>query len=619
MTQIYEVPFIIDPLVVLSKNTKDLLLRTTSGTNAEIIKDWKFDTAGNLTLPLGGTILNSVGGSIFPVVSATAPVAPEAHPGTIWFNTNDGKLYVYYDDGNSLQWVQPMSPSVGGSGGGGGSGSGTVSVGLGGRLAYYAANGTTVDNLAEVYWHTHDGTSMLHIDGSLQVSGQKNYVRHHWSTLSSLNTEAPPTTWHGMIAHVHETGRVYFAHAGAWQPLANLSDTANSLATLTDVNVLGATDGQVLKYNISQNKWIAASDLQSGGTGGGISLTDLSVSIATASGAGSLSYNNTGVFTFTPAALGITSILNGGTGTATPSLVAGTNVTISGTWPNQTINSANNSNSFSTLAVAGQTSVVADSPADTLTLVAGSNITITTNATTDTITISSAGAAGGTGVTSVSGTGTVNGLTLTGTITSSGNLTLGGTLSNINLGTAVTSILPVIHGGSGTATPSLVAGTNVTISGTWPNQTVNSSGSGGASTFAALTDATTTALTVDEIYLPAITRLNVTNNAENSFSFDQYSATNPTIYAINATTIAFNLNISGHPFVIQTSGGADYNTGLIHVSTTGTVLTGIYAQGQTSGTLYWKIPNTISGNYKYRCSLHPGMTGIITIKDFAII
>lgn len=40
---------------------------------------------------------------------------------------------------------------------------------------------------------------------------------------------------------------------------------------------------------------------------------------------------------------------------------------------------------------------------------------------------------GGVGtVTSVSGTGTINGLTLTGTVTSTGNLTLGGTLSNIS-------------------------------------------------------------------------------------------------------------------------------------------------------------------------------------------
>jgi len=49
------------------------------------------------------------------------------------------------------------------------------------------------------------------------------------------------------------------------------------------------------------------------------------------------------------------------------------------------------SNSFETIAIAGQTSVVADSATDTLTLVAGDNITLTTNASTDTITIASSG------------------------------------------------------------------------------------------------------------------------------------------------------------------------------------------------------------------------------------
>jgi hypothetical protein len=45
------------------------------------------------------------------------------------------------------------------------------------------------------------------------------------------------------------------------------------------------------------------------------------------------------------------------------------------------------SDSFSTIAVAGQSNVVADGTTDTLTLVAGNNIDIATNATTDTITI----------------------------------------------------------------------------------------------------------------------------------------------------------------------------------------------------------------------------------------
>lgn len=47
--------------------------------------------------------------------------------------------------------------------------------------------------------------------------------------------------------------------------------------------------------------------------------------------------------------------------------------------------------SFTTIAIAGQSNVVADSPTDTLTLVAGSNITLTTNAGTDTITIAASG------------------------------------------------------------------------------------------------------------------------------------------------------------------------------------------------------------------------------------
>ena len=55
-------------------------------------------------------------------------------------------------------------------------------------------------------------------------------------------------------------------------------------------------------------------------------------------------------------------------------------------------------------------------------------------------------------VTSVGGTGTVNGVTLSGTVTSSGNLTLGGTLSGVDLASQITGTLPVANGGTGAAT-----------------------------------------------------------------------------------------------------------------------------------------------------------------------
>lgn len=81
------------------------------------------------------------------------------------------------------------------------------------------------------------------------------------------------------------------------------------------------------------------------------------------------------------------------------------------------------------------------------TLTAGTGIAVTNGAGT----ISIAATNNGT-VTSVGGTGTVNGITLTGTVTSTGNLTLGGTLSNVSLSTQVTGTLPIANGGSGQTT-----------------------------------------------------------------------------------------------------------------------------------------------------------------------
>lgn len=55
-------------------------------------------------------------------------------------------------------------------------------------------------------------------------------------------------------------------------------------------------------------------------------------------------------------------------------------------------------------------------------------------------------------------------------------------LTGLPLTTGVTGILPVANGGTATATPALVQGTGVTITGTWPNQTINATGTGGTVT-----------------------------------------------------------------------------------------------------------------------------------------
>ena len=618
--------------------------------------------------------------------------------------------------------------------------SGGVQTGVAGKLAYYPANGTQVNDLAELYWHTHDGASMLHLDGLLEVSGQKNKIRFHWDTLADLTSQVPAVDWHGMVAHAHDTGKLYYAHASAWVPVASEASLPNAFSTIaiagqdsvvadttTDTLTLTAGVGITLTTNASTDTITITGTASTGNitfAGNVIDSIDSSAITITplvsfesdvvvgneivfadgsrqatsavgipgptgpigptgASGAGtgdvlsaggsyvdnrivrydgttgtiiqvsSASVSDAGLLTATSfsgsgsliTALNATELTSGTVPDArfpaTLPASSGVNLTAlnatqltSGTVPDArfpatlpassgvnltalnatqltsgtipigrigatgtasastylrgdnswaTVSGGSSSDSFATISVAGQSSVVADSATDTLTLVAGSNITITTDAATDTITIA------GSGTTSDSFS----------TISVAGQ-------SNV-------------VADSGTDTLTLVAGTGISITTNAGSDTITitNSVSAGATAFTGLSDAA--GLTVDKFYLPAITMLTVTNSGATAYLFDQYSSNNPTVYAISGTTIAFNLNVSGHPFLIQTSAGSNYDTGLTHVTTAGVVTTGSSAQGKTSGTLYWKIPQSISGTYRYQCSAHAPMVGGISVKDFAIV
>ena len=108
----------------------------------------------------------------------------------------------------------------------------------------------------------------------------------------------------------------------------------------------------------------------------------------------------------------------------------------------------------------------------------------------------------------------------------------------------------------------------------------------------------------------------MTNSGSGAFLLDQYSGNNPAVYVRAGETLAFNLSVTGHPFLIRVSnGGANSDTGLTHVTSTGVITTSSDAQGKQSGTLYWKVPYNLAGNtYVYQCSVHAGMVGNIIIE-----
>ena len=157
--------------------------------------------------------------------------------------------------------------------------------------------------------------------GAIVAPGAVSYVRAYFDTLVELQAVSA-VTWHGMVAHVHENGgRMYYAHGGAWQPMANFSDvpaaySATSINALSDVNTVSPapTNGQVLTWEGSTSQWKPTS---AAGTG-----TVTSTSVVSANGfAGTVA-----TATSTPA-ITITTSITGvlkGNGTAISAAISGT-------------------------------------------------------------------------------------------------------------------------------------------------------------------------------------------------------------------------------------------------------------------------------------------------------
>jgi hypothetical protein len=172
-------------------------------------------------------------------------------------------------------------------------------------------------------------------------------------------------------------------------------------------------------------------------------------------------------------------------------------------------------------------------------------------------------------------------------------------------------LLDVANGGTGTAIPTLVAGTNVTITGTWPNQTVNSSGtvtSVAASVPAFLsiagspiTSSGTLAITYSGTALPVAN--GGTGQTTASAAFNALSPVTSTGDLIigNGTNSATRLAIGANGYVLTSNGttatwvAASSGSGTITSITAGTGLTG--GTITTTGTIALATTAVTAGSY----------------------
>ena len=115
-------------------------------------------------------------------------------------------------------------------------------------------------------------------------------IPFYWEDYADLPSFS---TYHGAFAHVHETGKAYYAHT-RWIELVN-TETDRTVGTGTENYNVGVITATSFVGDGSQLTGIGTT---SGGSG--IALTSLSVTV-NAVGLSTLSYNNsTGVFAFTP-------------------------------------------------------------------------------------------------------------------------------------------------------------------------------------------------------------------------------------------------------------------------------------------------------------------------------
>jgi hypothetical protein len=152
---------------------------------------------------------------------------------------------------------------------------------------------------------------------------------------------------------------------------------------------------------------------------------------------------------------------------------AGTGISVDGNTISNN-DSGSSQSIFKTISVLSQNSINAGSNSDTLTFEAGSGITLTTNASTKTLTIAAGGVGGGvTGLNSLTGGLTLVGGGINSVSTAGSTITVTGTeadtLSSITGRGASTSTAVAFNGGLSTSNLGTVAGVSTSLNPTGPN------------------------------------------------------------------------------------------------------------------------------------------------------
>lgn len=175
------------------------------------------------------------------ITSATAPTTPQN--GDIWFNTNDGTLYTYYNDGTTAQWVEvrseiatsqvglvPMIPTSVTMG------SGSATVSANGKVSFTTSSSATGVSLNGVFTSAYENYKVV-FNGAGSSLGAGIYMRFR-----NAGTDASAASYFhsGWYTRSNSTANGYWSGHGVNQfDLGRLHTDTTGRKSSSTLDVLG--------------------------------------------------------------------------------------------------------------------------------------------------------------------------------------------------------------------------------------------------------------------------------------------------------------------------------------------------------------------------------------------
>jgi len=127
------------------------------------------------------------------VVVTIGQIPPEpATPGQLWWNDNEGRLYIYYDDGNTAQWVD-ASP-------GGGTGGGIVTI---------SPTPPLDPRQGDLWWNSEDGRLFVYYDDGSTAQWVDANPSGSGSAPVIISSTPPPSVSPGALWWNDSDGRLF--------------------------------------------------------------------------------------------------------------------------------------------------------------------------------------------------------------------------------------------------------------------------------------------------------------------------------------------------------------------------------------------------------------------------